>query len=391
MRIAVVLVLAAFGLASCGGGDPTGAASAALEKMELAVRQGLADVPARAVSRAASTGQTVTAAVFMDWAQTHNASDFPGAQPLVGRDGFVFRYYPGSGNFIIVMATGDIYYLGPLTGGKLSRAGALSDFTCSIFPSSCASSIAGSWVVAGSVGSMITFLDTGDYVQAQWAFTEANPVASQVWAGLEHGTYTWNSATGALTFTCPDVDTNGTAGFSDGYTGGFTAFKGDPIGTCKGAGSGRSATISNNNTLTFVTPGGSITGSRVVDAGNPIVGTWRLAANPGSTLTFFGNGEFVMSAWVVTEANPVASQVWPGVEHATYTWNANTGAVTFTCPNVDTNGTTGISGNYSGGFTAYKGDPLGNCLGARAGTVTVNGNTLTLLSPGGTFVFSRVM
>jgi hypothetical protein len=128
------------------------------------------------------------------------------------------------------------------------------------------SAIVGSWKVTDG-DALLTFFADGTMTQSQSTFSEADPIAKQVWAGSESGgTYTWNSATGVLTVTCPTVDTNGTAGMSDDYSGGFTGYRGAPIGTCLGASRPRTITIT-GNTMSFADSGGVFTLLRVLQQG----------------------------------------------------------------------------------------------------------------------------
>ena len=257
-----------------------------------------------------------------------------------------------------------------------------------------ANPIVGSWsnpVGADVTGTslVLTFFANGDYMLAQSTVvgtSTATVQQLQVWPGLEHGAYTWNSSTGAFVTACPTVDTNGTAGTSGGYSGGFTSYGGSPIGTCPGTSA--NVTVS-GNTMTL----GNITFSRVVDAANPIVGSWSNPVGADVTgtslvLTFFANGDYMLAQSTVvgtSTATVQQLQVWPGLEHGAYTWNSSTGAFVTACPTVDTNGTAGTSGGYSGGFTSYGGSPIGTCPGTSA-NVTVSSNTMTL----GNITFSRV-
>ena len=89
------------------------------------------------VSSLAAPAITVDATAFMDWAQARFANFFPGAQPTLVRTGFVVRYYPESGNYLAVTTEGNIYVLGPVTGGALVLVGNVSAFACVIYPDSC--------------------------------------------------------------------------------------------------------------------------------------------------------------------------------------------------------------------------------------------------------------
>jgi streptogramin lyase len=85
-------------------------------------------------------------------------------------------------------------------------------------------SIVGSWYdpavqLDGTGGSngMLTFFANGDYMQSE---SVTDPSNLNAWPGIEHGTYTWNSSTGAFaTGGCPPVNTNGDAGLSHHGTG----------------------------------------------------------------------------------------------------------------------------------------------------------------------------
>jgi hypothetical protein len=130
----------------------------------------------------------------------------------------------------------------------------------------------------------------------------------------------------------------------------------------------------------------------VCSPANAIVGAWRDRSATDALITFFADGSMTHSQTVFDEADPIARQVWAGSESGgTYTWNPATGVLTFTCPTTDTNGTSGVSDNYSGGFTGYKGVPIGTCLGASdPRTATIDGNTLTVTSSNGVGTFTRV-
>ncbi len=104
------------------------------------------------------------------------------------------------------------------------------------------SPIVGSWVIGDSTtadsSAIATFFPNGTYLMAF-----DGPVTMTESKGIERGTYTWNSGTGAFTATTL-LDTNGTAGFS--HPGG-------------------SATLTvSGNTLTYTDSTGPVTATRVV-------------------------------------------------------------------------------------------------------------------------------
>ena len=216
--------------------------------------------------------------------------------------------------------------------------------------------IVGTWYDGNTNDSVITFFANGDYMQAKSVTTDAGATA-----GIEHSTYTWNSTTGAFAPVCPAaVDTNGLDGFCNGSSA--TTFT--------------LAFINSNTILAINSHNQSGTLTRVVDATNPLVGTWYNLIQNGVApsfgtptsiaITFFANGDYVQAQSVTSGTG---SQ--PGLEHGTYTWNSSTGAFTVACPTIDTNGLAGFSA-VSDGVQCTAGSTVKNT------TLSVSGNTLTI-------------
>lgn len=107
--------------------------------------------------------------------------------------------------------------------------------------------LVGSWsLLVGGHNSVVTFLANGEYVH-----TQDGQAVGIGHTGMERGTYTWNSATGAFaTGGCPAVDTNGDWGFSHQVPD-----------VCSG--STLTMTVS-GNALTFSDGTSTITATRVV-------------------------------------------------------------------------------------------------------------------------------
>ncbi len=63
----------------------------------------------------------------MDWAERRYPQLFPGHQPDIVAPPYVYRHYLSTGNYLGV-AGQDVYVLGPLTDGQLTRVGSLADF-----------------------------------------------------------------------------------------------------------------------------------------------------------------------------------------------------------------------------------------------------------------------
>lgn len=80
--------------------------------------------------------QAPTPTELMDWAQAHLAEYFPGTQPTVTGEGFVFRGPYSTGNFMGV-SDGTVYVLGPVSSGQLVPVGTLADLACTVKPASC--------------------------------------------------------------------------------------------------------------------------------------------------------------------------------------------------------------------------------------------------------------
>jgi hypothetical protein len=75
-----------------------------------------------------------------------------------------------------------------------------------------ANPIVGSWIsewASGTGALVVTYLSDGHYVMGHGGVADANGQP-----GVEFGTYTWNSGTGAWTATAGQPDTNGDWGFS---------------------------------------------------------------------------------------------------------------------------------------------------------------------------------
>ncbi|NVO06392.1 MAG: hypothetical protein HXX19_10885 [Rhodoferax sp.] len=265
--------------------------------------------------------------------------------------------------------------------------------------------IIGAWSLATQdLATTITFLEDGHYMVASGK-VGANAVFLQVWPGLEYGTYAYNSSTGDLSIPCASVDTNGTAGFTNSYSGGFDD-SGVPIGTCTIT--PRSAVINGNvMTLTNLSNGNQNTFTRIADSTKPMVGSWAGTGTHSGVLTLSADNHYMLA--LPNPAGSVATdQVWPGIEYGTFSWNATTGTFSVSCALVDTNGKYGYS-NFSAtdsrpftdGLISHSntpvgtvggGQPIGACPAAtRDLNLTVVGNVLTLVTPTGTYTSNRVV
>src|SRR6185436_1061623 len=220
-----------------------------------------------------------------------------------------------------------------------------------------ANPLVGTWHFADSLGeTAITFLADGSYLLAE----DGAPDSSGQ-PGMEHGTYSWNAASGAFTSTTI-TDTNGEWGLSHSSI--------------------TSVEIS-GATLTVPDAGETIILTRVVDADNPLVGAWHFADSLGeAAITFLADGSYLLA-----EDGAPDSSGQAGMEHGTYIWNAATGAFTSTTI-TDTNGEWGLSndsplsnirilqGNGTGNAlnNVIEGNEADNILSGLAGNDTLLGN-----------------
>lgn len=214
------------------------------------------------------------------------------------------------------------------------------------------SSIVGSYGdgVTGSKVFSLTFYPDGKYMYYQNG--DAN---CPTCIGVEYGTYTYDSGTTTLTVT-PTVDENGEIGLSH------------PSDVGKSL-SYHPVTVNGVVFSIYISEDGvTRTASRVVDANNPIVGSWDrgiiesyvVAPDDKGYLTFYANGTYI--EW--EDADTYCSTPATGVEYGTYSYNAGTQTLTATST-VDENGD-------CGGITIVAGQ-----ANSIAG-ISVNGDVMTI-------------
>jgi hypothetical protein len=124
-------------LASCGGGEsPAVDASAPAavvtgSPLRVAARQSAAQAPSVAA-------KVLDNNALFQWAQWHYSQYFAGGYETGTYQGFQYRYYPQTKNYLAVNS-GWVYVLGPsLTpGGTPLSVGSLPSFECLVYPSNC--------------------------------------------------------------------------------------------------------------------------------------------------------------------------------------------------------------------------------------------------------------
>lgn len=127
----VVSVLAL--VAGCGGGSASQHPLLASTKgTQSDLRPAAAFFKSAAPPRAAAAVEPVPADQVFDWAEAKYPSLFPSQEDTRTLDPFQYRYYPAT-NLFIAVANGDLYLLGAdITGGRLVRVFAVSDFAAQI-------------------------------------------------------------------------------------------------------------------------------------------------------------------------------------------------------------------------------------------------------------------
>lgn len=337
-----------------------------------------------AVSSLSTTAETTVTTTFTVPSGAH--ADWGGVYLSDGAGIFYVDEQPVTSqttNVLIVPAlgqaavSGTASLLAPIGGKKVGAQMELSGGGSASTPPQ-NQNIVGSWYMSGDTTISLTFFADGTYMHSQSVTTGAN-----MQPGVEQGTYTWDSNTGAFaTGGCPAVDSNGDAGLSNATTAG-TGVCGATTGTF--AVNGDTATFSYNEGVVPTI----LTFNRVVDAANPGVGTWAnmkvngVSAGTGNSLiyTFFANGDYMQSQSILTGAGTAI-----GLEHGTFSLTGT--AFSSVCPTVETNGAGGLSAGTGSQCVAGSGTAGMNA------TVTANGSTLTVinnLTPGQTITFDRVM
>lgn len=187
--------------------------------------------------------------------------------------------------------------------------------------------LVGTWFATGLGDAQsaiaITFLSDGTYLLGEDGNSAADPTGQD---GMERGTYTWDSATGAFT-RATTVNTNGQWGLSH-----------NPPTNIRVDG----------DSLLLIGPDGLFTLNRAATDGNPLVGGWMAsnAGEAGSTvaITFLADGTYLLAEDGNSTADPSGQD---GMERGTYTWNSATGAFS-SVATVDTNGEWGLSSAGTG-------------------------------------------
>ena len=213
--------------------------------------------------------------------------------------------------------------------------------------------LVGSWYIPSNNKTLITFIDETNYYVTQ-EIGAGEPLCSH---GMESGTYTWNSVTGAFSLTNV-IDTTGDCGLTSSQDEVFTA----------------SLEIS-GNTLSMTDTEGTLQLSKVVDAANPIVGSWYIVDENKTLVTFIDNSNYFVTQEVGPDELTATPPSFHGMEAGTYTYDSVTGDIVFTNV-IDTTGDSGL--------TSAQGETYNNV------TVTIINNQLTFTDTEGSFSLDAI-
>lgn len=83
--------------------------------------------PRRRIQASAATTALPSATELMDWAQLTYPAFFPTQEPDLVDGPYVYRHYARTGNYL-GLADGQVYVLGPVSGGQLLHVGSVVDF-----------------------------------------------------------------------------------------------------------------------------------------------------------------------------------------------------------------------------------------------------------------------
>ena len=211
----------------------------------------------------------------------------------------------------------------------------------------------GSWYIEGDNKTIITFIDERKYFVTQNVNEALDPLSMD---GMETGTYTWDSITSNFSLTNV-IDTNGDSG--------LTSMQGE---TDSG-----SVSIAGNTLTLFDAEGDSLL-VKVIDSGNPLIGSWYIAEGNKTVVTFIDDSQYFVTQEVEASELTAIPPSFHGMEYGTYTYNTNTSGIVFTNV-IDTTG--------DSGFTSTQGNTWGD-VGDEVTIEVGNGQlTFTYVSEGG--------
>jgi uncharacterized protein (DUF1800 family) len=178
-------------LAACGGGSESPALPPQMLALDSAADSPtlIGMPPPRALAMVASL-PVLDATTLMDWAElAYPQYFFPAHQANQQSAPYVFRFYPGSQNYLGV-AGNDVYVLGPISAGVLTRVGSISDYSCGVYPGDCESAAA-TPVEAARFLAQATLGYNHAQITAVQASTYETLIDAQFAAPTSQGHYDW--------------------------------------------------------------------------------------------------------------------------------------------------------------------------------------------------------
>ena len=129
---------------------------------------------------------------LLDWAERAYPQYFPTHEANLSLPPYVYRFYPGSGNYVGVAAS-DVYVLGPVSNGQLLRVGSVADFAPLVHPafSPATREQAARFLLHAQVGlvdediTAVVALGFEGWLQAQFAL----PLGQTAWDWLDSRGY----------------------------------------------------------------------------------------------------------------------------------------------------------------------------------------------------------
>ena len=128
-----------FGLLTSNAPEGSGAS---VLPLGASLRVDTAQVALSSTASSASTSSTSTDAnALLNWAEQQYPSLLPGVKTNLTTGVYLYRYYPETQNYLGVSVTGttlgNVYVLGPLSGGVLALVGTLQGFACQVSGGAC--------------------------------------------------------------------------------------------------------------------------------------------------------------------------------------------------------------------------------------------------------------
>jgi hypothetical protein len=125
-------------LTACGGGAGAGDPFAGQSRVQTSTVLTPLTPMSMPNSSLSQAGALVDPQNLMDSLEIGYPGYFPGHAPTTRGEGYVYRFYPGTGNYLAVQGDA-VQVFGPSFGAAVLNVGRLSEFACAVFPEECPS------------------------------------------------------------------------------------------------------------------------------------------------------------------------------------------------------------------------------------------------------------